>query len=48
MKLQQESFPNTGTIGLPKAPPYPKRFDIEKPTPVSDFDFLSEMKNVCV
>ena len=31
-----------------KAPPYPERLVIEKPTTWPEFDILNELKNICV
>jgi hypothetical protein len=46
-KKESESQPNTQPQ-VPKKPPFPERLLIEKPIIQSEFDIMTELRNVCV
>jgi hypothetical protein len=47
-KNQEPKLPQNEPSQITKAPPYPDRLVIEKPTTRPEFDILNELKNICV
>jgi hypothetical protein len=47
-KDQEPKLPQNEPSQITKAPPYPERLIIEKPTTQPEFDILNELKNICV
>jgi hypothetical protein len=47
-KDQEPKLPQNEPSQITKAPPYPERLVIEKPTTRPEFDILNELKNICV
>ena len=48
LKYQEPKLPKNELSQSTKAPPYPDRLVIEKPTTQPEFDILNELKNICV
>jgi hypothetical protein len=47
-KVQEPKIPQNEPSQVTKAPPYPDRLIIEKPTSRTEFDILNELKNIYV
>jgi hypothetical protein len=47
-KDQEPKLTQSEPSQITKAPPYPNRLVIEKPTTRPEFDILNELKNICV
>ena len=47
-KNQEPKISKNEPSQITKAPPYPERLVIHKPTTWPEFDILSELKNICV
>jgi hypothetical protein len=47
-KDQEPKLPQNEPPKITKAPPYPEKLVIEKPTTRLEFNILNELKNICV
>ena len=47
-KDQEPKLPQNEPSQITKAPPYPNRLIIKKPTTRPEFDILNELNNICV